>query len=95
MDTSLKKTLVILGAAAIIFFVFKPKADGEKGIFSFGNKRPPIRKPIINDEDLQDEATRIAYEVLCAYIDASNDGVSDSTLQEIKTIWKMNTRSVL
>lgn len=87
MNPSWKKVAVIVGVSLLIFFIFKPKKDGEKGLFSGSSKRTPIRKPILS-LDGESEAVQTAYEALCAYIDAYNDGMKDSDLQDMKKEFK-------
>ncbi len=85
-NESLKKLLVILGASVIIFWVFKPKKDGKDILSSFSKKpkRPIIKKPFIDENDLSNPDLRMAYEALSQYIDASNTDASDEDLQAIK-----------
>lgn len=85
-NESLKKLAVITAISVLLFWVFKPKGNGEKsgtmdGSGTVGGK---INKPSLPEDQLQDETVRNAYEALCAYIDAANDGESSSTLDLIK-----------
>lgn len=85
MDDSLKKLLVIVGASVILFWVFKPKGNSEESGNSFfgGSGAGKIKKPTLPEDQMQDEAIRTAYEALCAYIDASNEGQSQTVLDSI------------
>lgn len=88
MNDSLKKVAVILVASVILFWIFKPKAEGEKGFFSSKSDRTPIRKPTLNEEGMSDPDVKSAYTALCAYIDAYNDGVPEDELTRIKKDFK-------
>ena len=90
-NESLKKLLVVLGASLVIFWIFKPKKDGKDILSNFTGrkpKRPIIKKPFIDDNDLQNPDLKLAYEALSAYIDASNTDASDEELEAIKDEFK-------
>jgi hypothetical protein len=88
MNESLKKVAVIVVTSVIIFWIFKPKAEGEKGLFSSSPSRTPIRKPNLDEEGMQDPEVKTAYTALCAYIDAHNDGKDEASLEQIKKDFK-------
>ncbi len=85
-----KKIAVILGVSGLLFWIIKPKQSKGSGLLDFfqNNKRTPIRKPLLDEESLQDPDVKKAYDALCAYIDASNAGEKDSVLEEIKKEYK-------
>lgn len=86
---SLKKLGAIVLISALIFWAFKPKKDGRDKLFHFSggggkDKKSFISKPELSDEQMNEPTLRLAYEALCAYIDAANEGKSESELQSIK-----------
>ena len=87
MNETWKKAGVIIVVSVIIFLIFKPKKDGEKGLFS-SKKRESIKKPTLDEQGMQDEEVVTAYTALCAYIDAYNDGVDETALQAMKADFK-------
>jgi hypothetical protein len=95
-NDSLKQLILITGVSLLIFWIFKPKGDGEgKSIFSSSSGRKIIRKPILSEDDLQDDYLRSAYECLCAYIDAYNEQESDKVLIEMKDDFKTDIGIVI
>lgn len=88
IDVSWKKAGVIVGVSLILFWIFKPKKEGEKGLFGSKTSRPPIRKPTLDAEGMADPEVSTAYTALCAYIDAYNDGLSETQLAKIKKDFK-------
>lgn len=91
MSEDWKKVLVIVGASFLIYIIFKPKKAGSKGIFSQEEKREPITKPTVDEAGMGSDEVKKAYEVLCAYIDAYNDGMSDEGLDKLKKDFKTET----
>ncbi len=90
MDTDLKHLLIIIPASVVIFWVFKPRADG-KGIFaSLGTarKREDLTMPVLDEDAMQSEDLRTAYTCLSSYIEAWNAGEDDATLEELKKEFK-------
>lgn len=89
-NESLKKLFFIVGVSAVLYILFRPKGNKESLLSSFGKNKKggAIKKPLIDDEDLQHDEIRLSYEALCAYIDAYNDGESESSLQAIKDGFK-------
>lgn len=91
MNDSLKKLLVIVSVSVIIFWIFKPKGNSEdqgNSLFGGGSSGGKIKKPTLPEEQMQDETIRTAYEALCAYIDASNEGQSQAVLDSISQDFK-------
>lgn len=89
MNQQTKELLLIAVASVGIFWVIKPrKNDGEgKGVFGFSvgkSNRPYIQRPNISPEALEDTQVRLAYEALCAYVTAYNEGQSETALDAIK-----------
>lgn len=84
-NESLKKLLVIAGASIILFWFFRPKKDAKDNLLNIGGqKKSYIKKPFLSDDELQNDDLKMAYEALCAYIDAFNDGAEKNELQAIK-----------
>lgn len=88
---SLKKLAVILLISGVLFFVFKPKKDGRDKLWAFagsgnnGSKAKSfIKKPELPDAQKHEPSLKLAYEALCAYIDAVNEGESQSNLASIR-----------
>lgn len=87
---SLKKLAVILLISGVLFFVFKPKKDGRDKLWAFagsGNGSKPksfIKKPELPSSQMQEPSLKLAYEALCAYIDAVNEGESENNLASIR-----------
>lgn len=85
-NESVKKLLVMLLGGGLIFWFCKPKltATGTDESLAFGDKKSKyIKKPILNEEALQDETLATAYDALCAYIDAHNEGESEANMEEL------------
>jgi hypothetical protein len=76
------KDLVVVGVISLaIFWLFKPLGERED--------RKAIQRPLLdNPDELEDDTTRGAYEALCAYVDAYNDGEPQSVLDKIKNDFK-------
>lgn len=90
MDENVKKLGIIVGISILIFWFFKPREDGSTGFSLFGGskKRDQAKKPEVDQDAMQHEEIRVAYEALCAYIDAYNAGEKDEVLSRMQADFK-------
>lgn len=89
-NETIKKLIVILGISFVIFWFIKPKKNGSVFSFNTGSdktdkseKKGFIKKPFLSEKDLEYPHLKLAYECLCAYIDAYNEGESEAALEAI------------
>lgn len=90
MNLSAKQALIILGAAIVLYLAIRPVSDlSERVSLLPGNRKKILmKKPEIDEADLQDDTVRTAFQALCAYIDSYNAGEDEATLEKIKEEFK-------
>lgn len=86
-NNSLKELLIILGVSAVTFWLIKPRLPkNENGNKFLGNSKAPkkLKKPVLDPDAMANDYLHAAYVVLCAYIDAYNNGESQSELNDLR-----------
>ena len=87
-NESLKKLAVIVAVSIGIFWMLKPKLnEDDQNPFANrenGKKTGFIRKPQIDDEQVEHDHIRMAYNALCIYIDALNAKENEEVLSGIR-----------
>lgn len=80
---------IVLGAAILLTILLIPVNKGQARMELLPTrKKLKIEKPPLDEESMQVEERLMAYQCLCAYIDAYNDEKTDEQLQSIKDEFK-------